>query len=100
MLNHAAGGFHSSSSVSCHAAGASSHSPVAIASNASVCTAQSSSARALAYSDGHRASAPGQQVVASAASVSAMTRSACTLYTRPRYMSRRTTVSPTSNTLT
>ncbi|GAP50229.1 IstB domain-containing protein ATP-binding protein [Streptomyces azureus] len=34
-LNHAAGGVHSSSSVSCHTAAASSHMPPAIASNES-----------------------------------------------------------------
>ncbi|MEV0126611.1 hypothetical protein AB0I16_34560 [Streptomyces sp. NPDC050703] len=55
MLNHAVGGFHSRSSVSCHTPGARSHSPVAIVSNASVRTDRSPSARALAYRAGHSA---------------------------------------------
>lgn len=49
MLNQAVGGFHSSRSVSCHTAPASSLRPAAISSNASVRTDRSPSARALAY---------------------------------------------------
>ncbi|MFE4424855.1 hypothetical protein [Streptomyces sp. NPDC056817] len=70
-LNHAVGGFHSSSSVSCHNAAASSHTPLAIASNASVRTARSPSARALTYRAGQRVSAPGGQAATRASLVSA-----------------------------
>ncbi|MFI9208845.1 hypothetical protein ACIGW7_11960 [Streptomyces sp. NPDC053253] len=44
--NHVSDGFHSTSSVSCHTASASSHSPVAYASNASLHTNRSPAARA------------------------------------------------------
>lgn len=46
--------------------GASSHSPVAIASNASVRTERSPSARALTYKVGRRASAPGAHAATNA----------------------------------
>ncbi|MFD3612170.1 hypothetical protein ACFWXA_29700 [Streptomyces atroolivaceus] len=92
-LNQDLGGFQSSRSVSCHIPTASSHSPAAIASNASVRTARSSCARACAYKAGHRACAPGAQAVTSASPVSATTRRASSLHTRPdRCTSRRTTV--------
>lgn len=50
---------------------------------------------AAAYSVERRAWAPGQQALTGASSVSAITRSACSLHTRPRKTSRRTTLSPT-----
>ncbi|MGX1885779.1 hypothetical protein [Streptomyces sp. NPDC055287] len=59
MLKQAVRGFHRSRSVSCHTPAASSHWPVAVASNASVRTDRFPSARALAYRAGQLASAPG-----------------------------------------